>query len=148
MISQHCPLWKVKSATPPQNQTSQYFHETKTTLDNTSPQPTVEVGRLHTLRLESLKLIFQPLHKFLDNKLQFLQVGQDIYFVHDTQYFSNNCLQIISLITHCITIPEGQKLTYTKLTVPSAWKIPENDVHHYGHHKALTSILQKVCGQN
>ena len=31
---------------------------------------TVEVGSLHTLRLESLKLVFQPLHKFLvNNKL-------------------------------------------------------------------------------
>ena len=30
---------------------------------------TVEVGSLHTLRLESLKLVFQPLHKFLVNKL-------------------------------------------------------------------------------
>ena len=30
---------------------------------------TVEVGRLHTLWLESLKLVFQPLHKFLVNKL-------------------------------------------------------------------------------
>ena len=30
---------------------------------------TVEVGSLHTLRLESLKQIFQPLHKFLVNKL-------------------------------------------------------------------------------
>ena len=26
--------------------------------------------------------------------------------------------QIISLIIHCITIPVGQKFTYTKLTVP------------------------------
>ena len=34
------------------------------------PNPdTVEVGSLHTLRLESLKLVFQPLHKFLVNKL-------------------------------------------------------------------------------
>ena len=56
-------------------------------------KPTVEVGSLHTLRLESLKLVFQPLHKFLVNKLQFWQVGQDIYFVHDTRNFSNNCLQ-------------------------------------------------------
>ena len=39
---------------------------------------TVEVGSLHKLRLESLKLIFQPLHKFLVNKLQFCQFGQDI----------------------------------------------------------------------
>jgi hypothetical protein len=30
---------------------------------------TVEVGSLHTLRLESLKLVFQPLHKFLVNNL-------------------------------------------------------------------------------
>ena len=27
------------------------------------------VGSLHTLRLESLKLVFQPLHKLLVNKL-------------------------------------------------------------------------------
>ena len=39
------------------------------------------VVSLHTLRLESLKLIFQPLHKFLVNKLKFWQVGQVIYFV-------------------------------------------------------------------
>ena len=30
---------------------------------------TVEVGSLHTLMFESLKLVFQPLHKFLVNKL-------------------------------------------------------------------------------
>ena len=30
---------------------------------------TVEVGSLHTLRLESLKLLFQPLHKFLVHNL-------------------------------------------------------------------------------
>ena len=30
---------------------------------------TVEVGSLHTLRLESLKVVFQPLHKFLVNNL-------------------------------------------------------------------------------
>ena len=29
----------------------------------------IEVGSLHTLRLESLKLFFQPLHKFLGNRL-------------------------------------------------------------------------------
>ena len=38
--------------------------------------------------------------------------------MHDTSNFSSNCLQIISLIIHCITIPVGQKVTYTKLTVP------------------------------
>jgi hypothetical protein len=37
--------------------------------------------------------------------------------------------QIISLIIHCITIPVGQKFTYTKLTVPlNSFKIPENYV--------------------
>uniref|UniRef100_A0A4W5RSJ3 Uncharacterized protein n=1 Tax=Hucho hucho TaxID=62062 RepID=A0A4W5RSJ3_9TELE len=36
---------------------------------------TVEVGRLHILRLESLKPVFQPLHKFLVNKLSFWKVG-------------------------------------------------------------------------
>ena len=87
---------------------------------------TVEVRDLHTLRLESLKLIFQPLHTFLVNKLSFWQVGEDMYFVHDTSNFSNNCSQtdyptivhrqIISPIIHCITIPVGQKFTYTKLT--------------------------------
>jgi hypothetical protein len=30
---------------------------------------TVEVGSLHRLRLESLKLVFQPLHKFHVDKL-------------------------------------------------------------------------------
>ena len=40
--------------------------------------------------------------------------------------------QIISLVIHCITIPVGQKFTYTKLTVPlnslEIIIIPENDV--------------------
>jgi hypothetical protein len=36
---------------------------------------------------------------------------------------------IISLIIHCITIPVGQKCTYTKLMVPlNSLEIPENDV--------------------
>ena len=36
---------------------------------------TVEIGSLHTLRLESFKLVFQPLYKCFVNKLQFHQVG-------------------------------------------------------------------------
>ena len=36
---------------------------------------TVEVGSLHTLRLKSLKQVFQPLHKFLVNKLKFWEVS-------------------------------------------------------------------------
>ena len=39
------------------------------------PVNTVEDGSLHTFRLESLKLVFQPLHKLLVNKLWFWQVG-------------------------------------------------------------------------
>uniref|UniRef100_A0A8C8ISK7 Grh/CP2 DB domain-containing protein n=1 Tax=Oncorhynchus tshawytscha TaxID=74940 RepID=A0A8C8ISK7_ONCTS len=35
----------------------------------------VEVGSLHTLRLESLKLVFQPHHKFLVNKLYSSESG-------------------------------------------------------------------------
>ena len=34
--------------------------------------------------------------------------------------------QIISLLTHCITIPVGQKFTYCAFK--TAWKIPENYV--------------------
>ena len=49
-------------------------------------QDTVEVGSLHTLRMESSKLIFQPLPKFLVNKLLFWEVIQDLYFVHDTAW--------------------------------------------------------------
>ena len=56
-----------------------------------------------------------------------------MYFVHDTSNFSNNCLQAdyFTYIFHFMTIPVGQKFTYTKLTVPltvPAWQIPENDV--------------------
>ena len=45
---------------------------TMTTNVNTC---TVVFRGLHTLRLESLKLVIQPLHKFLVNKLQFWQVS-------------------------------------------------------------------------
>ena len=36
---------------------------------------TVEVVSLHTLRLESLKRVFQPLHKCIVNKLEFWQIS-------------------------------------------------------------------------
>jgi hypothetical protein len=37
--------------------------------------------------------------------------------------------EIISHIIHCITIPVGQRFTYTKLTVPlNSLEITENDV--------------------
>ena len=45
------------------------------TLDPTCYRPTGEVGSLHALKLESLKLVFELLHKFLVNKPQFWQVG-------------------------------------------------------------------------
>ena len=38
-------------------------------LSHKIAKDTVEVGSLDTLRLESLKLVFQPLHTFLVNKL-------------------------------------------------------------------------------
>ena len=37
--------------------------------EQTAKTYTFEAGSLHTLRLESLKFVFQPLHKFLLNKL-------------------------------------------------------------------------------
>ena len=69
---------------------------------------TVEVGSLHTFRLESLKLIFLPLHKFLVNRL----TG---YFVHDASNCSNNCLQTDYFIYHNFSESE---VYIHKLTVP------------------------------
>ncbi|CDQ73145.1 unnamed protein product [Oncorhynchus mykiss] len=76
---------------------------------------TVEVGSLHTLKLDSLKLVFQSHHKFLVNKLYFWTSTLCITQVIFLTFFYR---QIISLIIYCITIPVGQKFTYTKLTVP------------------------------
>jgi hypothetical protein len=70
---------------------------------------TVEVGSLHTLRWESLKLIFQPLHKCIFGKSVRTSTLSMI------SNFSNNCLD---RLFHCVTIPVDQKFTYTKLTVP------------------------------
>ena len=75
---------------------------------------TAEVGSLHTLRLESLKLVFQPLHKFLVNKSDRTSTLCMTRVMFPTIVYR----QIISLIIHCITIPVCQKFTYTKLTVP------------------------------
>ena len=85
---------------------------------------TVEVGSLHTLRLESIKLIFQPLHKFLVNKLSFgKSVGTSTLCMTQVIFPTIVYRQIIWLIIHCITIPVGQRFTYTKLTVPlDIWK--------------------------
>ena len=45
------------------------FAELQATYTHSDATHTVEVGSLHTLRLESLKLIFQPFHKCLVKKL-------------------------------------------------------------------------------
>ena len=91
---------------------------------------TVEVGSLHTLRLESLKLVFQPLLKFLVNKLYF---GKSVrtFTLCMTQVIFPSIVysQIISLIINSITIAAGQKFTYTKFTVPlNSLEKSENDV--------------------
>jgi hypothetical protein len=49
-----------------------------TTVNCYTP-PTVEDGSLNTLRLESLKLVFQPLHKFLVN-LQIIVLASRLAF--------------------------------------------------------------------
>jgi hypothetical protein len=80
---------------------------------------TVEVGSLHTLWLESLKLVFHHSIHFLLTNYSF---GKSIRTstLCMTQVILPTIVyrQIISLIIHCITIPVGQKLTYSKLTVP------------------------------
>ena len=76
---------------------------------------TVEVGSLHTLRLESLTLVFQPLHKCLVDKLLSWQVVFFILCMTQVIFPTIVYRQIISLIIHCITITVSQKFTYTKL---------------------------------
>ena len=77
---------------------------------------TVEVGSLHTLRLESLKLVFlKPLHKCLITNYSFDKLVRTstlcmVQVICPTIVYR----QITSLIIHCITIPVGQKFTYTK----------------------------------
>ena len=95
----------------------------------TFPKYTVEIGSQHTLRLESLKRVFQPLHKFLVKLTNYIfgkSVRTSTLSMAQVIFPTIVYRQIISLIIHCVTIPVGQKFTYTKLTV--ALKIPENDV--------------------
>ena len=81
----------------------------------TSAQNTVEVGSLHTLRLESIKFVFNhSTHFFLTTIVLASQLGHLLCVMFPIIVYR----QIISLIIHCITIPVGQKFTYTKLTVP------------------------------
>ena len=73
----------------------------------------------HPLRLESLKPVCQPLPTFLANKRSFWQTVRTSTLCMTQVIFPTIVYrQIISLIIHCITIPVGQKFTYTKLTVP------------------------------
>jgi hypothetical protein len=75
----------------------------------------VEVYRsLHTLRLESLKLIFQPLHTFLVNKLLFRTSTLCMTQVFFQQLFTDRLFHFYNSLYH----PVGQKFTYTKLAVP------------------------------
>ena len=68
--------------------------------------------------MELLKLICQPTNIYcyqtivLASRLGHLLCAWQVFF--PTIVYR----QIISLIIHCITIPVGQKSTYTKLTVP------------------------------
>ena len=88
-----------------------------------------EVGCLHTNRLESLKHIFQPSTNFLLTNYSFGKLVRTSTLCMTQVIFPTIVYrQIISLIIiiHCITIPVGQKFTYTKLTVPL--NSLENDV--------------------
>ena len=76
---------------------------------------TVEVGSLHTLRLESLKLVLQPLHKFLVKSFG-KSVRTSTLYMTQVIFPTIVFRQIISLIIHCITIPVFQNFTYTELT--------------------------------
>ncbi|CDQ99354.1 unnamed protein product, partial [Oncorhynchus mykiss] len=91
---------------------------------------TVEVGSLHALRLESLKLIFQPLHKFLVTNYSFgKSVRTSTLCMTQVIFPTIVYIQIISL-SHCITFPVGQKFTYTKLTVPLNSSENSRKCHH------------------
>ena len=101
---------------------------------------TVEIGSLHTLWLESLKLIFPPLHKISCSQTIVLisRFGQVIF---PTVVYR----QIISLIIFCITIPVGQKFTFAKLTVPlNSLEIPENYVMSL---EASESLIDNILSE-
>jgi hypothetical protein len=81
---------------------------------------TVEAGSLHPLRLESLKLVFQPLHVHVLFTNYGFGKSVRTSTVCITQVIVPTIVSrhIILLIIHCTAIPVGQKFTYTKLTVP------------------------------
>ena len=88
----------------------------------------VEVGSLHTLMLESLKLVFQPLHKFLVNYSFGKSVRTSTLCMTHGIFPNFFYRQIISLYL-TVSNPVGQKFTYTKLTAPlNSLEIPENYV--------------------
>ena len=64
-------IGKTSKQTQENQETGETGKRESTLVRKTENTGTVEVGSLHTLRLESLKLVFQPLHKFLVNKLKF-----------------------------------------------------------------------------
>ena len=77
---------------------------------------TVEVGSLHTLRVESF--FHHSTHFLLTNYSFGKSVRTSTLCMTQVIFPTIVYRQIISLIIHCITIPVGQKFTYTKLTVP------------------------------
>ena len=100
-----------------------FLSKTRTFLSDTkllnSSVYTVEVRSLHTLRLESLKLVFNHSTNFLLTNYSFgKSVRTSTLCMTQVIFPTIVYRQIISLIIHCITISAGQKFTYTKLTVP------------------------------
>ena len=81
---------------------------------------TVEVGSLHIVKLESLKLVFNHSTNVLLTNYSFGKSIRTSTLCMTQVIFPTIVYgQIISHIIHCITIPVGQKFTYTKLIVPS-----------------------------
>ena len=79
---------------------------------------TVEVGSLHTLRSHS-NLFFNLSTNFLLTNYSFgKSVRTSTLCMTQVIFPTIVYRQSISLIIHCITIPVGQRFTYTKLTVP------------------------------
>ena len=77
---------------------------------------TVEVGSLPTLRLESLNHVFQPFPNFLLTNYSFGKSDRTSTLCMTQAFFPTIVYR--QIISDCITIPVGQKFTYTKLTVP------------------------------
>ena len=88
-------------------------------MERNRDKHTVEIRSLHTLRLESLNLVFNHSTNVLLTNCSFgKSVKTSTLCMTQVTFTTIVYRHIISLIIHCITIPVGQKFTYTKLTVP------------------------------